>query len=87
MLISSHRCKRNPTKFVAHSLLQAAAVGQGMPVAALHHPEWLSYRHVLVAVDGPHVNITKIKPPMCFSRGDADTLVDALIEVGFTGQP
>ena len=38
-------------------------------------------RHVLIAVDGPAVNILKIKPPLCFSRVDADRLLDALSEV------
>jgi len=33
---------------------------------------------VLLATDGPHHNVIKIKPPMIFSRADADLLVDRL---------
>ena len=33
---------------------------------------------VLVSTDGPHHNVLKIKPPLCFGREDADLLVAAL---------
>jgi 4-aminobutyrate aminotransferase-like enzyme len=33
---------------------------------------------VLLSTDGPFHNVIKIKPPMVFSRTDADTLVDRL---------
>jgi 4-aminobutyrate aminotransferase-like enzyme len=33
---------------------------------------------VLLSTDGPFHNVIKIKPPMVFSRADADTLVDRL---------
>ena len=33
---------------------------------------------VLVSTDGPHRNIIKMKPPLCFGRADADTLVAAI---------
>ena len=33
---------------------------------------------VLVSTDGPHRNVLKIKPPMCFSDEDADALASAL---------
>jgi 4-aminobutyrate aminotransferase-like enzyme/Ser/Thr protein kinase RdoA (MazF antagonist) len=35
-------------------------------------------RGVLLSTDGPFHNVIKIKPPMVFSRGDADTLVGGL---------
>jgi 4-aminobutyrate aminotransferase-like enzyme len=35
-------------------------------------------RGVLLGTDGPHHNVVKIRPPMPFSEGDADLLVDAL---------
>ncbi|HXH07013.1 MAG TPA: aminotransferase class III-fold pyridoxal phosphate-dependent enzyme, partial [Vicinamibacterales bacterium] len=35
-------------------------------------------RGVLVSTDGPDDNVIKIKPPLAFSRRDADELVDAL---------
>ena len=33
---------------------------------------------VLVGTDGPHHNVIKIRPPLCFSRDDAELLVEAL---------
>jgi 4-aminobutyrate aminotransferase-like enzyme len=36
---------------------------------------------VLLSTDGPYHNVIKIKPPMEFSRADADVLVERLNEV------
>jgi 4-aminobutyrate aminotransferase-like enzyme len=36
---------------------------------------------VLVSTDGPFHNVIKIKPPLAFTRGDADTLVAAMDRV------
>jgi 4-aminobutyrate aminotransferase-like enzyme/Ser/Thr protein kinase RdoA (MazF antagonist) len=36
---------------------------------------------VLLSTDGPDHNVIKIKPPLCFTREDADTVVDNLDEV------
>jgi 4-aminobutyrate aminotransferase-like enzyme/Ser/Thr protein kinase RdoA (MazF antagonist) len=33
---------------------------------------------ILLSTDGPYHNVLKIKPPMCFSRADADRLVETL---------
>lgn len=33
---------------------------------------------VLLSADGPHRNVLKIKPPMCFTEEDAKFLVDQL---------
>ena len=35
-------------------------------------------RGVLLSTDGPFHNVLKIKPPLCFTRSDADRLIDAL---------
>ena len=35
-------------------------------------------RHVLLSTDGPDHNVIKIKPPMVFSAGDADRLVETV---------
>ena len=32
----------------------------------------------MLSTDGPHRNVLKIKPPMCFSVADADELVQKL---------
>lgn len=36
---------------------------------------------ILSSIDGPHDNVLVLKPPMCFSRADADAFVTALDEV------
>ncbi len=36
---------------------------------------------VLLSTDGPDHNVIKIKPPLCFTREDADTVVEKLDEV------
>jgi 4-aminobutyrate aminotransferase-like enzyme len=33
----------------------------------------------LLSTDGPHENVIKIKPPMCFSKANAEELIDNLI--------
>jgi ethanolamine-phosphate phospho-lyase len=35
-------------------------------------------QYVILSVDGPHENVLKIKPPMCFTRKNADTVVELL---------
>lgn len=37
-------------------------------------------RGVLIGTEGPHDNVLKMRPPMIFSRADADRLVDVLDE-------
>ena len=36
---------------------------------------------ILTSIDGRHDNVIVIKPPMCFGKKDADTLVDAIMEI------
>jgi 4-aminobutyrate aminotransferase-like enzyme len=41
---------------------------------------------VLLSTDGPDNNVLKIKPPLCFARGDADFLVETMERIlGETG--
>ena len=42
--------------------------------------EMLRDRNVLVGIAGPHGNILKIRPPLCFERDHADLLVKALFD-------
>jgi 4-aminobutyrate aminotransferase-like enzyme/Ser/Thr protein kinase RdoA (MazF antagonist)/murein DD-endopeptidase MepM/ murein hydrolase activator NlpD len=41
--------------------------------------ERMKERGVLMSVDGPDNNVLKIKPPLCFSKTDADLLLENLI--------
>ncbi|GGD29438.1 aspartate aminotransferase family protein [Aureimonas glaciei] len=38
----------------------------------------LRERRVLISASGPHANVLKIRPPMVFSRGNVDTLIEAM---------
>ena len=37
--------------------------------------------HILTSIDGRYDNVIVIKPPMCFSKADADRLVDGMLAV------
>ncbi|WP_439605248.1 aminotransferase class III-fold pyridoxal phosphate-dependent enzyme, partial [Shinella sp.] len=41
----------------------------------------LRARRILISASGPNANILKIRPPLVFSRKNADMLVDALADV------
>ncbi|CAL8241817.1 unnamed protein product [Merluccius merluccius] len=38
----------------------------------------LKEEHILLSADGPHRNVLKFKPPMCFSREDAELVVERI---------
>ena len=46
--------------------------------AATRVVDMLRDRNVLVGIAGPHGNILKIRPPLCFKRDHADLVVKAL---------
>eukprot|EP00192_Tetraselmis_astigmatica_P003618 CAMPEP_0117673238 /NCGR_PEP_ID=MMETSP0804-20121206/14360_1 /TAXON_ID=1074897 /ORGANISM="Tetraselmis astigmatica, Strain CCMP880" /LENGTH=573 /DNA_ID=CAMNT_0005481951 /DNA_START=150 /DNA_END=1872 /DNA_ORIENTATION=+ len=53
---------------------------------AKHVANWvvdtmLTQHQCLLSTDGPYDNVMKIKPPLCFSTTDADTLLDGLRHV------
>jgi len=41
----------------------------------------LRERRILISASGPRANVLKIRPPLVFSRENADTLIDALADV------
>jgi 4-aminobutyrate aminotransferase-like enzyme len=43
--------------------------------------EWMKGRGILLSTDGPLENVIKIKPPLVFSRENADELLAGLDEV------
>ncbi|XP_021101094.1 ethanolamine-phosphate phospho-lyase isoform X2 [Heterocephalus glaber] len=45
---------------------------------AQHVTYKMKEKQVLLSADGPHRNVLKIKPPMCFTREDAEFLVEQL---------
>lgn len=44
----------------------------------------LKEQHILLSADGPHRNVLKFKPPMCFTTKDAELVVEK-IDVILTG--
>lgn len=38
----------------------------------------LKEQRILLSADGPHRNVLKFKPPMCFTTEDADLVVDKI---------
>jgi 4-aminobutyrate aminotransferase-like enzyme len=38
-------------------------------------------KKIQMTTDGPHGNVIKIKPPLVFSKTDADLLVEALDQI------
>ncbi|BDA49941.1 Ethanolamine-phosphate phospho-lyase [Coccomyxa sp. Obi] len=57
------------------------------PNTATHIKEAMVARRVLLAVDGPHANVIKIKPPMVFAEAEADHLIAELTQVLEAGLP
>ncbi|XP_053717160.1 ethanolamine-phosphate phospho-lyase [Synchiropus splendidus] len=41
----------------------------------------LKMERILLSADGPHRNVLKFKPPMCFSREDADLVVEKIDQI------
>ena len=58
-----------------HESLAPAAAQAGYIV------ERMKRRGVLISTDGPLHNVLKIKPPMCFDRANADSLLGVLKSV------
>ena len=41
----------------------------------------LKQRGIMIGTDGPDVNVLKIKPPICFTKNNADQLVGAIEQI------
>lgn len=41
----------------------------------------LRNRHILVSTDGPYDSVIKTKPPLCFSKANAKTVVEAMADI------
>ncbi|KAA0697846.1 aspartate aminotransferase family protein [Neorhizobium sp. P12A] len=52
--------------------------GKPSAQAAARIVNGLRERHVLISASGPQANVLKIRPPLVFSRANADTFIDAL---------
>lgn len=48
---------------------------------ANHIKNELRNRHILISTDGPHDNVIKTKPPLCFSKENAERVVGTMEEI------
>jgi 4-aminobutyrate aminotransferase-like enzyme/Ser/Thr protein kinase RdoA (MazF antagonist) len=67
--------------FIGIELVRDRATREPAGQAATELVNRMKDRGVLLSTDGPFHNVIKIKPPMVFSRADADVLVDGLQKV------
>jgi 4-aminobutyrate aminotransferase-like enzyme len=67
--------------FVGVELVSDRATKAPAPDAATRVVNGLRDRRVLISATGPGVNVLKIRPPLVFSREQADLLVGALAGV------
>jgi 4-aminobutyrate aminotransferase-like enzyme len=55
----------------------------GLPDTALaaHIKNELRNRHILISTDGPYDNVLKSKPPLCFTKQNAEQVVNEINEI------
>lgn len=56
---------------------------KGLPDTALaaHIKNELRNRHILISTDGPHDNVLKSKPPLCFNRQNVEQVVEEISRI------
>jgi 4-aminobutyrate aminotransferase-like enzyme/Ser/Thr protein kinase RdoA (MazF antagonist) len=67
--------------FIGVELVRSRRTLEPAAEAAAYIAERMRDRGVLAGTEGPRRNLLKIRPPMCFSAGDAERLLAALAEV------
>ena len=67
--------------FVGVELVRDRAAKTPDPDLASHVVNDLRRRRVLISASGPHANVLKIRPPLVFTKGNAETFLAALDEV------
>ena len=65
--------------FIGIELVRDRQTREPAPAEATALVNRMKDRGILLSTDGPHHNVIKIKPPIVFSRRDADALVDGLL--------
>ncbi|KAM4707291.1 ethanolamine-phosphate phospho-lyase [Discoglossus pictus] len=67
--------------FVGVDLVKDRQLRTPATAEAQHIIYKLKEKRILLSADGPHRNILKFKPPMCFSKEDAKMVVEAIDEL------
>ncbi|XP_075056804.1 ethanolamine-phosphate phospho-lyase [Mixophyes fleayi] len=66
--------------FIGVDLVKDRQLRTPATAEALHIIYKLKEKRILLSADGPHRNVLKFKPPMCFTKEDAKVVVDAIDE-------
>ncbi len=48
---------------------------------AQHIKNELRQKHILISTDGPHDSVLKTKPPLCFTKANAQEVVNAIADI------
>ncbi|XP_071953045.1 5-phosphohydroxy-L-lysine phospho-lyase-like [Antedon mediterranea] len=72
---------RGTGMFIGIDLVKSRKTKTPATVEAKHIVKRLKENYILLSNDGPHENVLKFKPPMCFSKEDAKRLLSKLREV------
>ncbi|KAG8592893.1 hypothetical protein GDO81_000658 [Engystomops pustulosus] len=67
--------------FVGVDLVKDRLLRTPATAEAQHIIYKLKEKRILLSADGPHRNVLKFKPPMCFTKEDAKMVVDAIDEL------
>ncbi|XP_069599967.1 ethanolamine-phosphate phospho-lyase [Ranitomeya imitator] len=67
--------------FVGVDLVKDRQLRTPATAEAQHIIYKLKEKHILLSADGPHRNVLKFKPPMCFTKEDAKMVVDIIDEL------
>jgi 4-aminobutyrate aminotransferase-like enzyme len=64
--------------FIGLDIVEDQETGTPAPDTAVRIVNGLRDRHVLISATGPAANVLKIRPPLVFSRDNADSFIAAL---------
>jgi 4-aminobutyrate aminotransferase-like enzyme len=73
--------------FIGVELVMDRKSKEPAPGYAVHIVERMKEEGVLISMDGPNNNVLKIKPPLVFTRDNADLLLDTLEKILKEGEP
>lgn len=82
-LQASHECigdVRGSGLFLGVEIVQPGTKNPATRLAAWIKNE-LRERNILISTDGPHDNVLKTKPPLCFSKSNAKEVVDTIEDI------
>ncbi len=72
---------RGPGLFIGFELVKNRATKEPATEQASYFANRMRDKGILMSTDGPFDNVLKIKPPMVFSKNDADFLLDSITKV------